>query len=102
MSTERSMYVQFTSFTEQEMKFSTEQKFSIQFPADMLTFTEEILNGKLHFLCSVLPGDNAEVFGNFKNFKQKDWFCHENGFIIIFSILECYLALSAETHSSWF
>ena len=22
------------------------------FPADMFTFTEEILNGKLHFLCS--------------------------------------------------
>ena len=26
-----------------------------QFPADLVTFTEEILNGKLHFLCSVLP-----------------------------------------------
>ena len=24
-----------------------------QFPADLITFTEEILNGKLHFLCSV-------------------------------------------------
>ena len=24
-----------------------------QVPADMVTFTEEILNGKLHFLCSV-------------------------------------------------
>ena len=23
-----------------------------QFPADLLTFTKEILNGKLHFLCS--------------------------------------------------
>ena len=23
-----------------------------QFPADLITFTEEILNGKLHFLCS--------------------------------------------------
>ena len=23
-----------------------------QVPADMVTFTEEILNGKLHFLCS--------------------------------------------------
>ena len=23
-----------------------------QFPADMVTFTEEIINGKLHFLCS--------------------------------------------------
>ena len=25
------------------------------FPADLVTFTEEILNGKLHFLCSVCP-----------------------------------------------
>ena len=24
-----------------------------QFPADLVTFTEEILDGKLHFLCSV-------------------------------------------------
>ena len=23
-----------------------------QIPADLITFTEEILNGKLHFLCS--------------------------------------------------
>ena len=26
-----------------------------QFPADLVTFADEILNGKLHFLCSV-PG----------------------------------------------
>ena len=25
----------------------------IQFPADLVTFTAEILNGKLHFMCSV-------------------------------------------------
>ena len=25
----------------------------LQFPADLVTFTVEILNGKLHFLCSV-------------------------------------------------
>ena len=25
-----------------------------QFPADLVTFTEEILNRKLHFLCTVL------------------------------------------------
>ena len=27
-------------------------KFSIKKTADFITFTEEILNGKLHFLCS--------------------------------------------------
>ena len=25
-----------------------------QFPTDLVTFTEEILNGKLHFLCSAI------------------------------------------------
>ena len=34
------------------MKFSIKNKFS----ADLVTFTEEILNGKLHFLCSVALG----------------------------------------------
>ena len=80
MSTERFMYVQFTSVTEQEMKFSTEKKFSIQFPADMVTFTEEILNGKFHFLCSVYPGDNAEVFGISKIFNKKTGFAMKTGF----------------------
>ena len=35
----------FLFFTAQKMKFSI---------ADLVTFTEEILNGKLHFFCSVL------------------------------------------------
>ena len=25
-----------------------------QYPADLVTFTEEILNGKLHFLCRII------------------------------------------------
>ena len=28
---------------------------NLQFPADLVTFTEEILNGKLDFLCSATP-----------------------------------------------
>ena len=28
-----------------------------QFLADVATFTEEILNGNLHFLCSEIPGE---------------------------------------------
>ena len=39
------------------MTFSIKDFFSkwpnTQFPADLVTLTEEILNGKLHFLCSV-------------------------------------------------
>ena len=33
-----------------------EEKKKCQFPANSVTFTEEILNGKLHFSCS----DNCE------------------------------------------
>ena len=41
--------------TEQKMKFSIEDFFSKceHETADLVTFTEEILNGKLHFLRSV-------------------------------------------------
>ena len=45
--------------TAQKMMFSIKDFFSKcdqirnpQFPADLVTFTEEILNGKRHFLCS--------------------------------------------------
>ena len=45
--------------TAQKMKFSIKDFFqqmwpNPQLPADFVTFTEEILIGKLHFLCSVL------------------------------------------------
>ena len=41
------------------MKFSIKDFFSkcdpnLRETADLVTFTEEILNGKLHFLCSVI------------------------------------------------
>ena len=29
-----------------------------QFTADLVTFTQEILNGKLHFLCNVCSGQD--------------------------------------------
>ena len=32
-----------------------------QFPADLVTFTEEILNGKLHFFCSVLGRNDLRL-----------------------------------------
>ena len=40
------------SYTAQKMKFSVMDLPNPQFPEDLVTFTEEILNGKLHFLCS--------------------------------------------------
>ena len=44
------MMVNSTTFTTQKMKFSVKDKF----PTDLVTFTEEILNGKPDFLCSDL------------------------------------------------
>ena len=41
--------------TAQKMKFSIKDFFRKCFPqetADLVTFTQEILNGKIHFLCS--------------------------------------------------
>ena len=35
-----------------------------QFPADLVTFTGKIINGKLNFLCSVLSCENYEVLKN--------------------------------------
>ena len=38
-----------------------------QFPADLVTFTEEIINGKLHLLCSV----SLSAFKDFDKFLEK-------------------------------
>ena len=43
----------------------------MQFPADLITFTEEILNGILHFFCSEI------YFGAVSNTRYKD-----NGYIL--------------------
>ena len=32
------------------------------FPADLVTFTEEMLNEKLHFLCSVMTEELQMIF----------------------------------------
>ena len=42
---------QFISITAQKMKFSIKD---LAGNADLVTFTDEILHGKLHFLCSVI------------------------------------------------
>ena len=36
-----------------------------QFPTDLVTFTEEILNENLHFLCSVLVEEGVKRTPNF-------------------------------------
>ena len=56
----------------QKLKFSMKDFFSkcdkIRNAADLVTFTEEILNGKLHFLCSVKKLDLSY------NWLKKTWF----------------------------
>ena len=37
---------------------------NLQFPADLVTFTEQILNRKLHFLCSVCKLSQFSIFLN--------------------------------------
>ena len=34
-----------------------------QFPMDLVTFTEEIPNGKLHFLCSATSFPKSSILG---------------------------------------
>ena len=51
------------------------------FPADLVTFTEEILDGKLHFLCSDLGLKSLENFSNFSRFTKSDTLL---AFIIIY------------------
>ena len=43
---------------------------NLQFPGDLVTFTEEILNEKFHFLCSA----KGILYANFKKFLLWDSF----------------------------
>ena len=45
-----------------------------QFPADLVTFTEEILNGKLHFLCSGYSNTNNKDPETITLLSQEDVF----------------------------
>ena len=49
-------YSSLRPYTAQKTKFFIKDFFSKcdQFFEEMVTFTEEILNGKIHFLCSVI------------------------------------------------
>ena len=57
-----------------------------QFPADMFTFTEEILNRKLHFLCG---GSDSRLSSNSNKFFHKRF--SEGFFWSDFSYLQQFL-----------
>ena len=54
------------------------------------TFTEEILNGKLHFLCSV---NRSKYFGISNSFQTLSIFCSET-ILYIKKNRTCYLSIS--------
>ena len=47
-----------------------------KFPADLVTFTEEILHGKLHFLCCVKNMMSLYFSNTLNNKFSKTWFYH--------------------------
>ena len=47
---------------------------NLQSPADLVTFTEEVLNGKLHFLCSALDILVSNVIFQFSPICSVHWF----------------------------
>ena len=49
-------------YTAQKMKFSIKDLFSKCDQADLVTFTEETLDGKLHFLCAAVKYLFNEAF----------------------------------------
>ena len=54
-----------------------------KFAADLVTFTEEIFNGKLHFLCSVVVNELKET--TFKNIHQYSFLCTIDHFLKVTS-----------------
>ena len=58
-----------------KMKFSIKNFFSkcdqIKFPADLVTFTKDILNEKLHFLCNVSVATASIDISNFMKFYER-------------------------------
>ena len=57
---------------------------NLQFPADMVTFPEEIVNGKLHFLC----GDVSEAVEKIPNKNKTD--NHKRSSCVIVCIATAY------------
>ena len=68
-----------------------------QFPAALVTFTEEILGGKLHFLCSV--GGEKDILASLFALFQRKW--RNKIFYILILILihsDFFTYRVAETH----
>ena len=53
MQTEETFMVEEYTHTHRRARAQTHTHFETQETADLATFNEEILNGRLHFLCSV-------------------------------------------------
>ena len=66
---------------------------------DLVTFTEEILNGKLHFLCSVtkVNQNRVEELLHITQVKQKD-----NAFMVLFCLRIYVLAFIGGISKKYF
>ena len=58
-----------------------------QFAGDLVTFTEKILNGKLHF-CAMGDNFSSKTSKNFKNWLFKQYFLKMNFQKILFNFKE--------------
>ena len=80
-----------------------------QFPAELVTFTEEILNGKLHFLCSVrISSPNFWSFFKFEKtptifeltFPIFEWIIPMSNYLYQF-LNELFQFLNQRFHNEW-
>ena len=62
---------------------------NLQFPADLVRFTEEIFNGKLYFLCSVLLVESDKIIAKI-DFEIQSHIkeCHPNNYHHEYEFLE--------------
>ena len=60
-----------------------------QFSTDLVTFTEEIHNGKLHFLSSV----ELRMLGMHSYFMEYDSYCSKNSDILLFITQQTFVGL---------
>ena len=79
-------------FTAQKMKFFIKDFSSKCDPADLVTFTGEILNGKLHFLCSIF---SSQITINDRNYDIQSY-VFQNNFLFssIHGLHACFLCIS--------
>ena len=76
---------------------------NLQFPADLVTFTKKILNGKLHLLCSVSVWGTKKLFSKFKIYsltRKNDFERSKSKSCIMCLTLSCLVVTKGHTRSN--